>query len=226
VSFDLYLWASPSPVTANQAERICLRLAEGDHLVTVPSPRLLEFAEELAARYPPLEDLDSIEVSPWHMSPDVSSERAVLCMGFPQASEIRSEILELAGRHALVCYDPQARRVHHPAQATPAGALRLESCDGSRTFGPGPGEIRRQVRLLSRTNWYAVLEREEGTYVQAGLGPSAGAPEGKYALEYRDGSPEQHYRALVDNLGDIAAAFTGFASGEDGWKSGHDWRRL
>lgn len=226
VSFDLYLWASPSPVTAGQADTICHRLAEGDQSATTPDPRLLEFASELTARYPRLEDVASPEDSPWNMSPDVTPKRVILCMGFSQAPEISPGILELAGRHGLVCYDPQARQVHHPAQVTPAGTLRLESCDGGRAVGPGTGEIERQVRRLSPANWYAWLEREEGTYIQAGLGPSAGAPEGKYALEYREGSPEQHYRALADTLDDIAAAFTGFASGEDGWKSARNWTRL
>jgi hypothetical protein len=57
VSFDLYLGASPSPVTAEQAGAICRRLAEGDQSATTPSPALLEFASELMARYPRLEDI-------------------------------------------------------------------------------------------------------------------------------------------------------------------------
>ena len=69
VSFDLYLWATPSPVTADQAGDICDRLAEGDQSATTPSPRLLEFASELVARYPRLEDLASPDDSPWSMSP-------------------------------------------------------------------------------------------------------------------------------------------------------------
>ena len=151
--------------------------------------------------------------------PDVTPQRVILCMGFSQASRISPDILELASRHDLVCYDPQARQIHQPGQVTRDGVLRLESCDGSRVLGPSAGEIDRQVRRLTRANWYAWLEREEGTYVQAGLGPSAGAPEGMYSLEYQEGSTEQHYRAFVDNLDEIAAAFIGFARGGDDWKS-------
>jgi hypothetical protein len=226
VSFDLYLWATPSPVTADQASDICSRLARGDQSATTPRPRLLEFAGELVARYPRLEDLTDPAGSPWSMSPDATPERVILSMGFSRAPEVSPDILRLASQHGLVCYDPQARQVHHPAQATPDGALRLESSDGSRAFGPSTGEIDRQVRRLTRANWYAWLEREEGTYVQAGLGSRAGAPEGKYSLEYREGSPERHFRAIVGNLDEIAAAFTGFASGEDDWKSARDWTRL
>jgi hypothetical protein len=226
VTFDLYLWASPSPVTADQADAICQRLAEGGQSATAPSPRILEFASDLLARYPRLEDVASPEDSPWSMSPDVTPDRVILCMGYSKAPQASTGILELASRHRLVCYDPQGGQVHHPAQATVAGLLRLESCDGGRAADPSAGEIERQVRRLSRANWYTRLEREEGIYVQAGLGPGARAPEGTYCLEYREGSPGQHYRALVDNLDDITAAFTGFASGQDGWKSARSWTRL
>ena len=226
MTFDLYLWASPSPVTADQADAICQRLAEGDQSATTPSPRLLEFASDLIARYPRLEDLASPEDSPWSMSPDVTPQRVILCMGYSHAPQASTGILELASRHSLVCYDPQAGHIHHPAQATSFGLLRLESCDGGRTVGPSAGEIERQVRRLSHANWYARLEREEGIYIQAGLGPRAGAPEGKYSLEYRDGSPAQHFRAFVDNHDDIIAAFIGFASDEAGWKSARNWTRL
>lgn len=160
------------------------------------------------------------------MSPDVTPDRVILCMSYSQAPQTTTGILELASRHRLVCYNPQSGHVHHPAQATSSGLLRLESCDGSQAADPSAGEIEHQVRRLNRANWYTRLEREEGTYVQAGLGPGAGAPEGKYSLEYRDGSPAQHHRALVDNLDDITAAFTGFASGQDGWKSARNWTRM
>jgi hypothetical protein len=226
VSFDLYLWATPSPVTAGQASDICSQLARGDQSATTSSPRLLEFTSELVARYPRLEDLTDPEDSLWSMSPDATPARVILCMDFSRAPEASPDILQLASQHDLVCYDPQARQVHHPAQATPSGVLRMESSDGSRAFDPSTGEIDRQVRRLTRANWYAWLEREEDSYVQAGLGSRAGAPEGKYSLEYREGSPERHYRAIVGNLDEIAAAFIGFARGEDDWKSARDWTRL
>lgn len=226
VSYDLYLWAKPSPITADRADDICHRLASGDDAATMPDPRLLEFARDLVARYPRLEDLTDADDSPWNMSPDATANRVILCMGRSQASKVGPAILELAGRYSLVCYDPSTRQVHHPTQTTPKGALRLESSDGSRVFAPETDEIDRQLRRLTRANWYIWLEREEGTYVQAGLGSRAGVPEGKYSLEYRDGSTEQHFRAVVGSLGQIAPAFLGFASGETEWKSAHTWELL
>ena len=226
MSYDLYLWATPNPVTAEQADDICHRLADGDEESTAPAARLLEFAAELATHYPDLEDLTDVDDSPWNMSPDATEHRVILCMGLSQASEAGPRILELADRYGLVCYDPSVRQVHHPAQTTPEGALCLEASDGSRIFNPTSDEIDLQVRRITRANWYAWLERDEGVYVQLGLGPRAGAPEDRYSLEYRDGSAEQHYRVFVDNLDDAVVAFRGFASGDATWRTAHSWTRI
>lgn len=103
VSYDLYLWAEPNPVTAEQAGDICTRLAEGDETSTTPTDRHLEFAAELVtAHYPRLEDLTDLDDSPWNMSPDATDRRVVLCMGLSRAAEAGPRILELANRYSLV----------------------------------------------------------------------------------------------------------------------------
>lgn len=223
VSYDLYLWAEPNPVTAEQAGDICNRLADGDEASTTPTARHLEFAAELVTHYPRLEDLTDVDDSPWNMSPDATDRRVILCMGLSRAAEAGARILELADRYSLVCYDPSTRQVHHPAQTTPEGALRLEASDGSRIFSPATEQIAQQVRRISRANWHARLEREEGVYVQIGLGLRAGAPENRYSLEYRDGSAGQHYRVFIDNLDEAAVAFHGFANNDAAWKAPHSW---
>src|SRR5690349_16784587 len=125
VSYDLYLWAEPNPITAEQAGDICARLADGDDTSTTPAARHLEFAAELVTHYPRLEDLTDFDDSPWNMSPDATDRRVFLCMGLSQAAEAGPRILELADRYRLVCYDPWTRQVHHPARTTSEGALRL-----------------------------------------------------------------------------------------------------
>ncbi|WP_439381095.1 hypothetical protein [Amycolatopsis lexingtonensis] len=115
VSYDLYRWAGPSPVTAEQAGEICERLVDGDEAATVPSGRVLEFAAELVEHYPRLEDLADADDSPWNMSPDATEHRVILCMGLSRVSEAGPRIVELADRYGLVCYDPSTRQVRHPA---------------------------------------------------------------------------------------------------------------
>lgn len=86
--------------------------------------------------------------------------------------------------------------------------------------GPQEEHIVRAVEGLSPEDWYVVLETTAGRYIQAGLGPDAGAPEGVVAVEVRDGSVGLHLRALVDDAPVVLAAFQGFAAGEQGWRSG------
>jgi hypothetical protein len=57
MSFDLYVWGSPSPVTAAQAERICRQLAAGDASSVSADGRVRGFARELLGRFPALEGL-------------------------------------------------------------------------------------------------------------------------------------------------------------------------
>ena len=226
MSYDLYLWAEPSPVTAGQALEICRRLAGGDQSATRPESRLLEFAGDLVADYPRLEDLTDLDDSPWNMSPDATTHRVILCMGLSKASIVGPRILELAEHYGLVCYDPSTQHVHHPAQPTPEGAFRLEAANGSRIFNPTGDEIVQQVRSLTRANWHLWLEREEGVYIQVGLGTRAGAPEGRFSLEYKQAPSGPHHRSFVDDLEDATTVFQGFAAGDESWFSAHTWTLL
>ena len=75
MSYDLYLWASPGPVTAVRAGEIYHQLADGDQTGTTADVRLLEFTAALVMRYPRLEDLSDLDASPWNMSPDATDHR-------------------------------------------------------------------------------------------------------------------------------------------------------
>jgi hypothetical protein len=91
---------------------------------------------------------------------------------------------------------------------------------------PGPEDLRSQLKRLSRANFYACLEHEEGWFVQVGIGPRAGnVPDGKFVLEYREGDPEQHYRVLADGLEDALTLFEDFAAHRDFYKTAFAWAR-
>jgi hypothetical protein len=93
----------------------------------------------------------------------------------------------------------------------------------------GTEDITGMLRRLSERNWYAILEKEpdSGWYVQVGTGPGAGSlPAGKFAVEHRDGSPDRHFRCIVDDIADVIQVFSGFASGQDAWKTALPWAPL
>ena len=226
MSYDLYLWRSPQPVTAQQAMTICQKLAEDHDDAVIPHEAVSAFHQDLIARFPKLESLgdDEIDDSPWNMSPSATPGRVILVIGLSHVAQVSPTVQELAGRHGLVYFDPQSRVVHHPPQSRPPGSLLLESGNGSTVIDPSPEEFRDQLGQLSPANFHACLEREPGWYVQVGIGQRAGnVPEGSFAVEYREGSPDQHYRVVVDGLDDVVAVFEDFAAGRESFKTAFGW---
>jgi hypothetical protein len=229
VSFDLYVWGSPCPVTAEQAGRICQEVAAGNASSVSADGRVPGFAQELLGRFPALESLadEGLEASPWSMSPEVSASHVVMTIRWSRAQEMAELVLGLAAARGLVCFDPQASVAHNPPGQVVAGGLRLEFCDGGVVDRPDPAALGTLLQALSSRNWYACLESGPGWFVQVGIGPNAGnVPAGKFALEYREGVPELHRRTLAASLADVVAAFEGFASGDPAWKDSFSWSHL
>jgi len=229
VSFDLYVWGSPHPVTAEQAERICYELAAGNSSSVGADGRVQGFAQELLGRFPALESLAGVELeaSPWSMTPEISASHVIMTISWSRAREVAEFVLALAAGRGLVCFDPQASIVHDPPGQALGGGLRLEFCDGGVVDRPDPAALGTLLQALSLRNWYACLESGPGWFVQVGIGPNAGnVPAGKFALEHREGAPERHRRTLAASLDDVVAAFEGFASGDPAWKDSFSWSHL
>ena len=70
--------------------------------------------------------------------------------------------------------------------------------------------VRKALTRLSADNYFAVLTRSDDWYIQAGYGERADTRHGWYALERRDGTPEEHYRAEISSIEDVIRAFAGF----------------
>ncbi len=69
---------------------------------------------------------------------------------------------------------------------------------------------------------FAILSRDELTYLQAGGGPSEG-----FLLEYQEGSLDQHYRSSEESLSlsTVTSAFRLYAAEDPSWRSGVTWKR-
>lgn len=215
MSFDLAAWYEPSPITTNQAIERYLGFVEEDIAVEPPA-RLVAFERDLMAEYPQGED------SPWSVEPAVTDSAVFMSVVWSRANEFVEYARALADRHGLVLVDLQDHEVRHPSSMR--FDLTLAMCDGSRTDNPTPEAIAEALRKLSHRNWFAVLERGD-TYVQVGLGEPAGVPVNWYALEYREGSADQHFRVEVCVLDTVIAAFTGFAR-QDAWRARFTWRKV
>ena len=98
--------------------------------------------------------------------------------------------------------------------------------DSSIIDRPDAARLRTTLSSLGPANWYAILERGPEVYLQVGTGRHAGVPDGRFALELRDGTASQHYRTVVSDLSDIIEAFVAFASGATKWRDAFSWQRL
>jgi hypothetical protein len=109
---------------------------------------------------------------------------------------------------------------HRPARKA---AYVLTTASGGTINNPSPDVLGRLLGGLSPDEWFAILERADGWYVQVGVGAQAGTRPGWYALERHDGDPSQHYQTVVTDLREVIAAFTGFAADDPGWTRRFAW---
>jgi hypothetical protein len=227
MSFDLAVWAEDAAVTTQEAEAKYRRLCAGDRSGLVVDGRVEAFCVALLGRFPEAADVadGDVESYPWASGLDMSAGHALLPITRSRAAEVAPVVYELAAGHELVCFDPQAQAVHHPPGLQSAGQLRLSMADGSVLDHPDALALRNNVGRLSPANWYAILEREPEHYLQVGLGRNAGVPDGRYALEHRDGSADRHYRCVVTDLGEVVEAFVSFAGGL-AWADQFAWQRV
>lgn len=232
MSFDLAVWAEKAPLDAAAAEQKYRRLCEGDRSELTPDSRVEAFLADLLGRFPEQVDIsdDDVESYPWAAKIDRSSGHVLMSITRPRADDATPVVRDLAASHGLVCYDPQARIAHYPPDlrpdAEPESQLRLQMADGSVVDNADQSTVRDKIGRLSPDNWYAILERAPEWYLQVGFGLNAGAPDGQFALEHRDGGADRHYRAVVADLDEVVEAFVGFAAGEQAWTDRFAWQPL
>jgi hypothetical protein len=113
---------APGPRSALEARQLLETRLEGlrfdsetRNRLPPPGPQMTRFMGELEQRWPSLdEDPDG---SPWSSSPLWQPEAGGgrdSTSGWSYAASVMSEILEIAARHNVIIYDPQADQVIHP----------------------------------------------------------------------------------------------------------------
>ncbi|WP_307521843.1 hypothetical protein [Streptomyces umbrinus] len=226
------MWFEPERVSASDAagkyERLCGSDLAGAGVVA--SEAVSAFHQALIMDFPELssagDDCQQVAVSPWTAGLDVSAAHVLMPMSWSRASETAPEVVALAGRHGLVCFDPQAEVLHLPPALRGADGLSLQPCVGLKVEDPDPDVIERAVRRLSSENWFLILEKRLGRYLQVGQGPNAGLSAGGFAVEHRDGSPDRHYRCVLSEKDQVATIFADFASGEAAWSVDTRWDKV
>jgi hypothetical protein len=218
MSFDLFLWHELEPITPAIAESKLRRWHDEEPGVFHAHPAVLSLYAALLDRFPP-------ESGVWSVSPSASDTILALNVAWSRAGEVGSAVVALAREHGLVCYEPQSHLLN-PNAAGHIAAFTLTSATGPDVPDPTPERIEQRIRSLGPDNHFLILERADGWFVQVGYGPAAGAGPGRYALEYREGAPEEHYRAETPDVTEAISLLTGFLAGADTFKRRHTWLPL
>lgn len=119
MSYDLAVWEGTRPESDEAAgllyEQLMDRMEAG-HADAEPSPRIRAYVDALLARWPDITE-DAGEDSPWADGPLIANafgDAIYFAIVWSRADEAGAFAAELAGRHGLVCYDPQSERLLPP----------------------------------------------------------------------------------------------------------------
>jgi hypothetical protein len=224
VSFDLAIWKDQDPgMTAVRAREYYEELCARPFTSFVPGAEVSALVDAVTAHFSSVSE--GIETRPWAVQPDVGDDVALMPFVFSLAKDALPFVLQIAHDHGYACYDPQTSRLYRPSRPS-AARFALELYDGTSIDDPDPELVAKSVRAISRDHWYVILDRGGNRYIQLGYGEEAGVPPGQYALEYRDGSPERHWRAVTPDLDACTRAFVEYRNADTAWQERFTWRPL
>lgn len=218
MSFDLYVWHEQDAITPTLAETKLRRWHDDQPGIFRADPAVRAFHAALMDRFP-------ADSGVWSTVPGPSDQVLHLTVIWSRAGEVGAAVVGLAREHGLVCYEPQSHLLNPNAAGHTAG-FTLTSADGPDIPDPTAKRIGERIRHLGPDNHFVILERSDGWFVQVGYGPAAGAEPGRYALEYREGAPDRHYRTETSDPGEGERLLTDFLDGDDTFKRRHVWRPL
>lgn len=142
-----------------------------------------------------------------------------VCVSTPSAEPIDESVTVIAGEAIAAgygVYDPQSGLVVDPRGAT-AGELTTPF----GTFPVIPPETARFVIDRLEIDDFLIAETRPNTYAQAmRLGDN------DYQVEYRDGSPEQHYSLRSTTAHQVSSIFDAWICGDKATLKAYDWESL
>jgi hypothetical protein len=123
MSCDFGVWYPEKRVSDEEAGKLYVRLCEGDAAGLIPHPAIEAFYAELTAKHPEIDTIaegkiDDHDYCPWSCALDHSPNHVVMSCVWSQADYAHRLVLDLARKHGLAVYDPQAGKVTYPDDFT------------------------------------------------------------------------------------------------------------
>lgn len=116
-------------------------------------------------------------------------------------------------------------RGKRPPTAEPV-RFTLTTQRGGEQVNPDDVLLERAVAKLGDDNYFAILTRADGWFVQVGYGTTAGVAPGTYAIEHQEGSTDQHFASHTTDIRAVTRFLQEFRAGVDTWKRRHSWHRV
>jgi len=209
VSFDLAVWYQRREPSAKVARRKYNLLAWGVEALFTSSPRVVDFYEDLLARFPALEDDPPHRQAVWAVSPKRSRRALILCIAWSRAEDVGYFVQSLAARHGLVCYDPQCEAVLTglPSQRM----IRLVSRDGSQLVRSSPDDAARTAGEVLGAGGYVRVTNESDQWIQVTRHEAVGRPPREFVVHIGAGGATGVRRFDTRDMDEVIAAIAGFA---------------
>jgi hypothetical protein len=222
MSVSTMVWYEPEPILAQQAQRKLRAYESGDLSDFTPNTRLRDFCTELVEAYP-VQPSDGGDGSPsiWITAPEVSDSAVVFAVEEERFEEIGEFSRGIASRLGLSCFNSYGALTLSP-ELMEAPVLRMWTERGSLVYEPDVDTIESMLGHLDLFNWFAILVRGDGWFIQVGH-----RDDGKgWTLEYQEGSVDRQFQTTIKTLDGVASVFDRFAHGDDSWQPEYAWTKL
>jgi hypothetical protein len=137
MSLFLGVWNSPTAISDDEAAAQYRALSVEKSVEPEFDAQVYAFYCHLTSLYPEVEMVpeDELASCPWASGLDVASDHVIMAIQPEQSDKVAPQILALAAQDQLVCFDPQAGKVHLPPnlKAAKANATAASAC------GAAPG---------------------------------------------------------------------------------------
>ena len=120
MSYDLGVWFPSSRLNDQEAGELYVGLCESTVDSPPPHPAVEAFYQELTQTHPeidtiPEERIDDHEYCPWSCALDYSRGHVIMPCVWSQAENVDRTVRQLADKHGLAVFDPQAGKISYPS---------------------------------------------------------------------------------------------------------------
>jgi hypothetical protein len=116
MNFYLGVWNSPTVISDDEAAARYLALSDEKSVEPEFDASVYNFYCGLVSLFPEVETVpeDELDSCPWACGIDIAADHVIMAIQIAQAQKIIGQIVSLAAKYELICFDPQAGKVYLP----------------------------------------------------------------------------------------------------------------